>query len=319
MSELERTSAGLAPRVVTGTVIAADHAPAAEPWPVIVARWLAAQTSPATIAGYRSEAALYTEWCGQRGLDPRAARRHHIEAYRNDRTAADDSARTIARRLSAISSLYTYGGGYGLAGNPVTGVKRPKVDRHSSPSQSLERSEVPELLASAEADGPRSAALVALLLLAGLRVSEALAAEVTDLGHDKGHRTLTIHAKGGATVKIPLVPAVARAVDVAIGERTAGPILATSTGKPMDRRHAHRTIQRLAKAAGVQDAVHIGPHDLRHTGVTGVLELTNSIDAGQRFARHASPVTTQGYDHRRRNLDDHPAYGLAGYFAGNAE
>ena len=48
--------------------------------------------------------------------------------------------------------------------------------------------------------------------------------------------------------------------------------------------------------------------------MTGVLERTGSIDAGQRFARHASPVTTHGYDHRRRNLDDHPGYSLAAHF-----
>ena len=305
----------LAPRVLSGAVVPASRTPEVEPWPVIVDRWIAAQTSPRTREGYMREAVLFTDWCEQRGLDPRAVRRHDVEAYRNDRTEAGDSARTIARRLSALSSAYTYGGGYGLGANPVTGVKRPKVDRNSSPSQSLARGEVPRLLATAEADSPRSAALVALLVLAGLRVSEALSAEVSDLGYDKGHRTLTIRAKGGAEVKIPLAAPVAHAVDAMVGRRTAGPILATSTGKPMDRRHAHRTVQRLAKAAGVADAEHIGPHDLRHTSVTGVLDMTGSIDAGQRHARHASPVTTQTYDHRRRTLDDHPGYGLAGWFS----
>lgn len=303
-------------RVLTGTVVpAADLAPGADPWPVIVERWLASHTSPRTIEGYQREARTYTAWCEQRGLDPRAARRHDIEAYRNDRTEAGDSARTLARRLSALSSLYNYGGGYGLGANPCSGVKRPKVDRTSSPSQSLERGEVPALLAAAAADGPRSAALVALLVYAGLRVSEALSVEIGDLGHDAGHRVLTIRAKGGAETKIPLIAPAARAIDAAIGGREYGPILATSTGKPMDRRHAHRTVQRLAKAAGVADAEHIGPHDLRHTAVTAVLSKTGSIDAGQRFARHASPVTTQTYDHRRRTLDDHPSYLLASYFA----
>lgn len=304
-----------AQRVLSGTVSPASLAAAVEPWPVIVDRWLAAQTSPRTREGYEREAQTYTEWCDVRGIDPRTARRHDIEAYRNERTALGDSARTIARRLSAVSSLYTYGGGYGLGANPVTGVKRPKVDRNSSPSQSLDRSEVPRLLTTAEADSPRSAALVALLVLAGLRVSEALSAQITDLGYDKGHRTLTIKAKGGTEVKIPLAAPVAHAVDAATVGRRNGPILATSTGRPMDRRHAHRTVQRLAKAAGVADAEHIGPHDLRHTSVTGVLEMTGSIDAGQRHARHASPVTTQTYDHRRRNLDDHPGYQLAGWFS----
>lgn len=300
--------------IISGTVVPAAAVDAVGPWAVIVDYWIAAQTSDRTVDGYTREARVYTAWCDERGLDPRSARRHDVEAYRNDRATAGDSARTLARRLSALSSLYTYAGGYGIGANPVAGVKRPKVDRSSSPSQSLARTEVPNLLAIAEADSPRSGALVALLVLGGLRVSEALSADVADLGHDHGHRTLTIRAKGGAETKVPLAPVIARAVDAAVAGRTAGPILATSTGKPMDRRHAHRTVQRLARAAGVDGAENIGPHDLRHTAVTGVLEMTGSIDAGQRFARHASPVTTQGYDHRRRTLDDHPGYGLAAHF-----
>lgn len=304
--------------ILTGTVIPSTAVAAVDPWAVIVERWIAAQTSDRTREGYAREARIFTAWCDARGLDPRAARRHDVEAYRNDRTDAGDAPRTLARRLSALSSLYVYAGGYGIGANPVAGVKRPKIDRTSSPSQSLDRPEVPRILAAAEADGPRSDALVSLLVLSGLRVSEALAADVEDLGHDGGHRVLTIRAKGGAETKIPLPPQVARAVDRATAGRTTGPILATSTGKRMDRRHAHRTVQRLARLAGVADAEHIGPHDLRHTAVTGVLNMTGSIDAGQRFARHASPVTTQVYDHRRRTLDDHPGYGLAAHFSGSA-
>lgn len=308
-------SDALAPRALDGAVLLASEVPSAEPWPVIVNRWLDSFDSPRTRDGYAREARLYTMWCVERGLHPANARRHDIEAYRNERTADGDSARTVSRRLSALSSLYVYGGGYGLGSNPVTGVKRPKVDKSSSPSQSLARREVPRLLEAAEADSPRSAALVALLVISALRVSEALSAQIEDLGHDKGHRTLTIRAKGGAETKIPLPPAVVAAVDGAIGSRTSGPILATATGMPMDRRHAHRTVQKLCKAAGVADWQKIGPHDLRHTAVTGELDRSGNIDSAQRLARHASPNTTMIYDHRNRNLDDHPSYGLAGWFS----
>jgi len=301
---------------LSGTVLpAAALAATGESWPVIVERWIASQLADATKAGYRREADLFADWCQDCGLDPRGVRRHDVEAYRNARTAAGDSARTVSRRLSAISSLFTYGGSLGLPANPVTGVKRPKYDRTSSPSQSLARGEVPRLLAAAEADGPRSDALARLFVEAGLRVSEAVGADVEDLGWDKGHRVLTITGKGGAEVKVPLPPSTARAVDRAAGERSTGPILATSTGGRMDRRHAHRTIRRLARDAGVNDWEHIGPHDIRHTAITGVLDATGNIDKAQRFARHASPVTTQVYDHRNKKLDDHPSYALAAWFS----
>jgi len=301
---------------LSGTVVpAAALAPASETWAVIVQRWIDSQLSESTKAGYRREATVFEDWCAGVGLEPKAARRHDIEAFRNARTAAGDSARTVARRLAALSSLFTYGGNLGLPANPVTGVKRPKYDRTSSPSQSLARSEVPRLLAAAEADGPRSDALVRLFVEAGLRVSEAIGADIENLGWDKGHRVLTVVGKGGAEVKVPLPPSTARAVDRAVDDRSTGPILATSTGNRWDRRHAHRTIRRLARDAGVNDWQHIGPHDVRHTAITGVLDATGNIDKAQRFARHASPVTTQVYDHRNKTLDDHPSYALAAWFS----
>src|SRR5579871_4400843 len=218
-------------RVLSGAVLPSTSVQPTDAWSVIADRWLAAQTSPRTREGYAREARLYTAWCDARGLDPRAARRHDVEAYRNERKASGDSPRTLARRLAAISSLYTYGGGYGIGANPVTGVKRPKIDRASSPSQSLADGEVPRLLEAARMDGPRSGALVSLMVLSGLRVSEALAARIEDLGYDRGHRTLTIRAKGGAETKIPLPPVVAHAVELAVDGRESGTILATSTGK----------------------------------------------------------------------------------------
>jgi integrase len=55
-----------------------------------------------------------------------------------------------------------------------------------------------------------------------LRISEALGADIDDLGLDRGHRTLTVLRKGGKLVTIPLVPRTARAIDLAIGERLTG-------------------------------------------------------------------------------------------------
>lgn len=82
------------------------------------------------------------------------------------------------------------------------------------------------------------------------------------------------------------------------------------------RMRGHRTIQHLARDTNVADWQHIGPHDIRHTAITGVLDATGgNIDKAQRFARHASPVTTQVYDHRNKKLDDHPSYALAAWFS----
>jgi integrase/recombinase XerD len=68
-------------------------------------------------------------------------------------------------------------------------------------------------------------ALIPLLTLNGLRVSEATGASIEALGAECGHRTLTITREGGKVVTIPLASRTARAIDLAIGERCEGPVL----------------------------------------------------------------------------------------------
>ncbi len=76
------------------------------------------------------------------------------------------------------------------------------------------------------AAGPR---LVSLLALNGLRISEALGADIDDLGLERGHRTLVVHRQGGKTVTIPLAPRTARAVDRASASACPGPTSSTAT------------------------------------------------------------------------------------------
>jgi integrase len=91
-----------------------------------------------------------------------------------------------------------------------------------------------------------------MLGLLGLRIFEATAADITDLGEEHGHRVLRVCGKGTKVVLIPLPPAVGRAIDQAIGTRTSGPILLNSRSARMDRHAATRRLQRLAEAAGVR-------------------------------------------------------------------
>src|SRR5947209_4395027 len=101
----------------------------------------------------------------------------------------------------SLGIAFDAAGGYGIGANTVTDVRHPKISRTSSPSQSLVRPKVPALLKGADKVSSRSAALVALLVLAGLRIFEVLPAKVDNLGYESGQSTLRIRAKGGAEVK----------------------------------------------------------------------------------------------------------------------
>ena len=94
-------------------------------------------------------------------------------------------------------------------------------------------------------------ALVALLALNGLRVSEATGADIQNLGIERGHRTLVITRKGGKVVTIPLAPRSARAIDLVIGERCEGPVFLAADGQRLDRHGAGRIVRRIARHAGI--------------------------------------------------------------------
>ena len=67
----------------------------------------------------------------------------------------------------------------------------------------------------------RTAAVVRLLLHNALRVDEACAAHVADLGEDCGHRVLRVVRKGARKAKIPLTPATVAALDAYLADRAA--------------------------------------------------------------------------------------------------
>jgi integrase len=109
--------------------------------------------------------------------------------------------------------------------------------------------------------------LISLLALNGLRASEATGADIEHLGLERGHRTLVITRKGGKVVTIPLAPRTTRAIDLAIGERTEGPLFLAADGRRLDRHGAARIVRRVTRRAG--NAKKVSPHTLRHAFIAG--------------------------------------------------
>jgi integrase/recombinase XerD len=287
-----------------------------------IAAWQLAQTSPHTLTAYTRNLEHYCTWLDAMGFDLLTVRRVHVDGYRHTLEGAPS---TIARTLAALSSYYRYAIADGVTAlNPVATVTRPAVNADHSSTQGLTRDQAKALLAVAQADDPRSHALVALLLFTGIRVGEALGASTTDYGYDAGHRTLTIRRKGGRHAKVA-VPAPAT---MALNEyletngaeliHVAGhghpytvgqPLFTTSTGKPWNRSEAFRTVGRLANNAGISGR--ISPHSLRHTFATIALDTGTSLHALQDSLGHADPRTTRRYDRARNNLTKSASYDVA--------
>ena len=195
-----------------------------------------------------------------------SVRRADIESFARELETRGRARATVTRRLSTIAGFYKYAVEEELLDHsPAAHVRRPRVD-YESHATALDRNELGALLVAAGLGPPPEHALISLLALNGLRVSGATGTDIEHLGLERGHRTLTITRKGGKVVTIPLAPRTARAIDLAIGERTDGPVFLAADGRRLDRHGAGRIVRKTARRAGIGNAV--TPHTLRHAFIT---------------------------------------------------
>ena len=269
-----------------------------------------------TREAYELDLRQFLAFCNRRQLGLFAVRRADIEAYGRELEAQGKATATVARRLCTVAGFYRYAEEEGLiAHSPAVHVRRPRLD-YESHAVGLDRNELGALLVAAGLGPAQEHALISLLALNGLRISEALGADIESLGLERGHRTLTVLRKGGKVVVVPLAPRTARAVDLAIGERSSGPIFIAPTGGRLDRHGAARIVRRVARRAGITKA--IGPHTLRHAFITAALDAGVPLRDVQEAASHSDPRTTMRYDRARVSLDRHATYIVATYIAGAA-
>ena len=244
-----------------------------------------------THEAYGLDLRQWLRWCASHELEVLAVRRAHIELFARSLEQEGKARATVARRLSTIAGFYRYCVEEQLLPvSPATHVRRPKVSYESN-AVGLDRNELGMFLVQAGLCGGRDHALACLLALNGLRISEALNADIEHLGMERGHRTLTITRKGGRIVTIPLAPRTARAIDLCVAERVEGPILLNRDGdRRLDRHAATRVVKRLARRAGIDKR--ISPHSLRHSFITAALDAGVALRDVQEAASHADPRTT---------------------------
>jgi integrase/recombinase XerD len=276
------------------------------------------------LAGYRGltreayalDMRQFTTWCRACCLSLFSVRRADIESFARDLEARGRARATVTRPLCTIAGFYKYAVEEELLEHsPAAHVRRPRVD-YESHAVALDRNELGALLVASGLGPPAEHALISLLALNGLRVSEATGADIEHLGLERGHRTLTITRKGGEVVTIPLAPRTSRAIDLAIADRTDGPVFLAADGRRPDRHGAGRIVRRTARRAGITKAV--TPHTLRHAFITAALDAGGPLRDVQEAASHADPRTTMRYDRARGSLDRHATYIVAAYIAGAA-
>jgi len=214
---------------------------------------------------------------------------------------------TVARRAASVRTFCSWGARTGrLQRDPAALLVTPKGNR-ALPSV-LKSTEAGELmdLAGVVADDQdpvhqRDRAMVELLYASGIRVSELTGLDVDDL--DPGRRTVRVMGKGAKERTVPYGALAADALTVWIDEgrprlATAGSgaaLFLGARGGRIDPRTVRRVVHRLLRH--LPDAPDMGPHGLRHSAATHLLEGGADLRSVQEILGHATLATTQIYTH----------------------
>ncbi|MFM2365233.1 MAG: hypothetical protein RLY79_902 [Actinomycetota bacterium] len=156
----------------------------------------------------------------------------------------------------------------------------------------------------AEEDGPlskRDCAMVEVLYASGARVSELCGLDLQDIDYERN--TIRVMGKGNKERTIPLGNPAMRALDTWLkegrpslaGDKSDRAVFLGARGKRIDQRTVRTVVYHALEA--LEGAVKLGPHALRHSAATHLLEGGADLRTVQEILGHASLATTQIYTH----------------------
>jgi integrase/recombinase XerD len=149
-----------------------------------------------TREAYELDLRQYVSWCHQRHLRLFAARRADIECFARDLEARGRARATVTRRLCTVAGFCRYAVEEELLDrSPAVHVRRPRLDCESR-ATALDRNEMGALLVAAGLWPAPEHALISLLALSGLRVSEAAGADIEALGVERREPDAGDHPQG---------------------------------------------------------------------------------------------------------------------------
>ncbi len=222
--------------------------------------------------------------------------------------AASGAARTtLARRTSAVKTFTAWATRRGLlAADPATRLQLPKA-RRTLPAVLRQDQALAAMAAAdlgAEQGDPqalRDRLIVELLYATGIRVSELCGLDIDDI--DTGRRLLRVLGKGNKQRTVPFgAPALAALTAWLTDGRPAlavpdsgAALLLGARGRRVDPRQVRTVVHQTV--AAVDGAPDMGPHGLRHSAATHLLEGGADLRIVQELLGHSSLATTQLYTH----------------------
>ena len=261
-----------------------------------------------TVRAYRGDLENFAAFSAERGItNLNEVNLSCLRAWLGSLDQAALSRATVARRAATVRNFLAWATREGhLADNPSLRLKAPR--RQSGLPDVLSTSQMEPLLAalqeSAAGGDPsilRARAVMELLYGSGIRVGELVKLDIDDLDADR--RTIRVLGKGNKERTGPYgVPAAQALHDWLtrgrprwVGAGSGAAFFLGPRGRRMDQRQARSIVAKILGT--VEGTGASGPHSLRHTAATHLLDGGADLRAVQELLGHRSLATTQLYTH----------------------
>lgn len=259
-----------------------------------------------TREAYGRDLDRWFHWLEEQGLEPGRCSMADVLTFVGSERERGLSGRSVARLLSVLRTYY----GYlqlerGEEGDPTRDLQSPRV-RRSLPSY-LTLEEIEQLLAQPDTGtsrGLKDRTVLEVLYAGGLRVSELTGLQLRDL--DRRGRLVTCRGKGGKERLVPIgsvawewiLRYLERGRGVLLGNRQSDRFFVSARGCGLSRQGVWKMVAAHARDAGLGKRV--GPHMLRHSFATHLLERGADLHSIQMLLGHSDIATTQIYTHVSR-------------------
>ncbi len=261
-----------------------------------------------TLEAYRSDLQQFGAFLGRRGLDPLAAGPIDLAAFVSELADGREgkppvAPATLQRKIACLRSFYRHLRREQMIDHDPTSELRPPRSRGRLPKV-LSRDDVARLLAQPQGSSPgalRDRALLETMYACGLRASEAIGLQLSELDLEAG----ILHARGKGS-KERIVPVGSKAIETLgaylgqgrprlVGLSDESSVFVNLRGAGLSRQGLYKIVQRHARTAGLEHRM--SPHTLRHTFATHLLAGGCDLRSLQEMLGHADIGTTQIYTH----------------------
>lgn len=277
------------------------------------ALWMEHGLSQNTLAAYRNDLASLAQWLSSQQTELKNAQQGELQGFLAHRFEQGSKNRSAARLLSSLRRFYAWlQRERRIEADPVALIEAPKPEQPLP--RSLSEAQVEALLLAPDINQPlglRDRAMLEMLYATGLRVSELIGLQFSQVSIDPG--MVRVMGKGNKERLVPLGEEAIDWLQNYIGNARAdlmarhppcNALFVTNRGRGMSRQAFWYLLKRYALQAGINPEL-LSPHTLRHAFATHLLNHGADLRVVQMLLGHSDISTTQIYTHvAKQRLQD---------------